>query len=161
MASESSSTSNWQLSPPSVMDIVAAYFPESNPKGALRLRPCLVLRVWQNVQEMQFACEVAYGTKNLKTWSRLHKDVIIQNFNDLDFCGLPVATRFDNGPKQASDTAVDNRILWLLVWVPFPSDRLASYRLSEGCGIHPNEADCRLVERKTDGLPLSRHPLRR
>jgi hypothetical protein len=100
MASESSSTFDWEQSPPSVMDIVAAYFPESNPKGALRLRPCLVLRVLQNVQEGLFACEVAFGTKNLKTWSRLDKDIIIQNSNDLDLCGLPVATRFDMDPSN-------------------------------------------------------------
>ena len=100
MATESSSTFDWQHSPPSVMDIVAAYFPESNPKGALRLRPCLVLRVWQNAQEGLLACEVAFGTKNLKTWSRLDKDIIIQNYNDLDDCGLAVATRFDMDPSN-------------------------------------------------------------
>lgn len=82
------------------MDIVAAFYPESNPKGELRLRPCLVLAVRHNPQERLFMCEVAFGTKNLKTWSRIGKDLIIQNNNDLDECGLAVATRFDMDPAN-------------------------------------------------------------
>lgn len=82
------------------MDVVAAYFPETNPKGALRLRPCVVVKVLQNVEAGLFACELAFGTKNLKTWSRFDQDVIIQNSVDLDACGLAVATRFDMDPNN-------------------------------------------------------------
>ncbi len=85
---------DWAASPPSVMDIVAGYFPETKPKGALRLRPCLVTRVLQNIETGEFACELAFGTKNLKVWSRTGLDVIVQNTSDLDEMGLAVATRF-------------------------------------------------------------------
>lgn len=52
------------------------------------------------------ACRVAYGTKNLKTYQRLTKDIIIQNAADLDSIGLPMATRFD----------LDERNLVTLPW---------------------------------------------
>lgn len=85
----------WLASPPSLMDIVTAYFPETKPKGELRLRPCLVTRVLQNTETGQFACELAFGTKNLKHILRANVDVIVQNTSDLNEMGLAVATRFD------------------------------------------------------------------
>lgn len=95
MASEKSSTPNWTLSPPSLFDVVTGYYPESNPKGDKpALRPCLVTRVFKHKTQEEYACEIAYGTKNLKTWLRHSQDIIIQNNNDLDDIGLPFATRF-------------------------------------------------------------------
>ena len=99
---------DWVTSPPSVMDIVAGFYPETKPKGELRLRPCLVTAVYKNTESGEFACEVAYGTKTLKTWSSMGKDLVIQNTSDLDELGLPVATRFV--------LAIDQRAT--LVWGP-------------------------------------------
>jgi hypothetical protein len=82
------------------MDVVTAFFPESNPKGVLRLRPCLVTRVLQNSETGQFACEVAFGTKNLKLTQRQGVDLIIQNSSDITGMGLSVATRFDLDPEK-------------------------------------------------------------
>lgn len=42
-----------------------------------------------------YACEVAFGTKNLKIPRRLGWDLIIQNAGDMARFGLAVATRFD------------------------------------------------------------------
>lgn len=94
MDSDCLSPSNWWLQPPSAFDILTAYFPESNPKGELRLRPCLVLDVLRN-QHGSIACRIAYGTKNIKFVQRKDLDLIIQNAAHLDEMGLPYATRFD------------------------------------------------------------------
>jgi hypothetical protein len=93
MASGSGSRSDWWKQPPSAFDIVTAYFPESNPKGAIELRPCLVLDVFES-EDGEYACRVAYGTKNIKFVQRKGLDLIIQNAADLDTLGLPYATRF-------------------------------------------------------------------
>jgi hypothetical protein len=85
----------WAAAPPSMMDIVTAYYPETKPKGDLRLRPCLVTAVYVDEDTQEFLCDVAYGTTNLKAWVRMGKDVIIQNISDLDSVGLPRATRFN------------------------------------------------------------------
>ena len=82
----------WQTAAPSMMDIVAAYFPETNPKGALRLRPCLVTRVLRNTVTGQVACEVAYGTSKLAS---VHGEyIVVHNTSDLDAMGLGMATIF-------------------------------------------------------------------
>lgn len=96
MASDSPSKPHlrWLSQPPSAFDIVTAYFPETNPKGELRLRPCLVLEVMRRPNG-QIGCRVAYGTKNLKFVQRKDLDLIVQNAADLDLVGLPMATRFD------------------------------------------------------------------
>lgn len=87
---------NWTLSPPSLFDIVTGFYPETNPRaGTPALRPCLVTHVYQNTETGAYACEIVYGTKNLKTLTRSGKDLIIQNYSDMCEVGLPVATRFD------------------------------------------------------------------
>jgi hypothetical protein len=47
------------------------------------------------VETKQYACEVAFGTKNLKLMARQHLDLIIQNAEHLRQLGLYRATRFD------------------------------------------------------------------
>jgi hypothetical protein len=84
----------WETTPPSMMDIVTALYPESKPKGELRLRPCLVTATYQDEETSLYLVEIAYGTKNLKAWARNGQDLIVQNSTDLDEMGLPVATRF-------------------------------------------------------------------
>lgn len=149
MASGSSSTFEWAGSPPSVMDIVAAYFPESNPKGARRLRHCLVTRVWHNAEERLFVCEVAFGTKNLKTWSRMEKDIIIQNSNDLDLCGLPVATRFDMDPSNRLPLPWTPEFFGCWTGKKITQDWFASNGLSERCRLHFDEAAGRVSIHQT------------
>lgn len=94
MASGSAKSSDWCKQPPSAFDIVTAYYPETKPKGELRLRPCLVLDVFESEEDGEFACTVAYGTKHIKFVQRKGLDLIIQNASDLDMLGLPYATRF-------------------------------------------------------------------
>ena len=75
------------------MDIVAAYFPETKPKGALRLRPCVVTRVLRNVNNGEIACEVAYGTSKVTAFSS-GDYIVVHNTSDLDSMGLGMATVF-------------------------------------------------------------------
>ena len=90
------STPKWVLSPPSVFDIVAGYYPESKPRADTPAnRPCLVTKVFQDDETGRYACEIAYGTKTLNAVARGDKDLIIQNYSHLDEMGLPVATRFN------------------------------------------------------------------
>ncbi|MHB1104671.1 MAG: hypothetical protein ACYC0C_18245 [Devosia sp.] len=88
---------SWIERPPSAFDIVACYFPETNPKpdGSEKLRPALVLNVFRDRKTQDTFCEVAYGTTNLKFPQRGHLDLIIQNAADLSLIGLHRATRFD------------------------------------------------------------------
>lgn len=51
--------------------------------------------VYQDTESGCYACEVAFGTKTLKTHQRRELDIIIVNSSDLDEIGLPIATRFD------------------------------------------------------------------
>lgn len=100
---------NWINSPPSLFDIVTGYYPEENPKGdGPSLRPCLITQVLENKKTGSYACKIAYGTKNLKTWARKDKDIIVQNSSDLDRMGLPVATRF----------VIDEDMMMILPWSP-------------------------------------------
>jgi hypothetical protein len=85
----------WTSNPPSAYDIVTAYFPESKPKGDLRLRPCLVTQILQAEETGEIACAVMFGTTTLKIVKRSHLDVIIQNASHMQQCGLRKATRFD------------------------------------------------------------------
>lgn len=103
MASDLPALPKWVAQQPSAFDIVAAYFPESQPKGELTLRPCLVLDVLRNKKTGAIACRVAYGTKNLKFLQRKHLDIIIQNAADLDAMGLAVATRFNLDANTLAD----------------------------------------------------------
>lgn len=96
----------WLAEPPSAFDVVATYFPESKPKGAIKLRPCLVLDVLRGKASGGFACRIAYGTKNLKSFQRQNLDIIVQNASDLSQMRLPVATRFD----------LDHRNVVVLPW---------------------------------------------
>jgi len=100
MALEPTSPPKWLSQPPSAFDIVTAYFPESKPKGALRLRPCLVLDVLRGKDSGMIGCRIAFGTKNLKFVQRQHLDLIVQNNADLNAMGLPMATRFDLDAKN-------------------------------------------------------------
>jgi hypothetical protein len=85
----------WALSPPSLFDIVTGFYPETRPKdGTPAHRPCLVTAVLLNSQTGQYACRIAYGTKNLKTATRADKDLIISKSSHLDEMGLPIVTRF-------------------------------------------------------------------
>lgn len=95
MASDLPKQSKWIAQPPSAFDIVTAYYPEANPKGALNLRPCLVLDVLKGKETGAIACRVTYGTKNLRFVQRKRHDVIIQNHQHLNQMGLPYATRFN------------------------------------------------------------------
>lgn len=86
----------WTRSPPNLFDIVTGYYPESKPKaGTPAHRPCLITAVYQNDEDGSYACEIAFGTKTLKTHQRSGLDIIIVNSSDLDEIGLPIATRFD------------------------------------------------------------------
>lgn len=100
MALAKSPQPKWTQSPPNQFDIVACYFPETNPKGALRLRPCLVENVYQGKSGL-FAVDVAFGTSNLKISQRMGLDLIIQNLQDMNTIGLPMATRFDLDPVNS------------------------------------------------------------
>jgi hypothetical protein len=93
---------NWTLSPPNLFDIVTGFYPESKPvAGTPALRPCLVTHVYQDTETGAYACEIVFGTKNLKILRRRDKDLIIQNFSDMQEMGLYVATRFDlDGNKR-------------------------------------------------------------
>ncbi len=104
MGLDKSSTPDWVRQPPAVLDIVTCQYPETNPKGAEpALRPCLVLRIFRDTETGDFACRVAYGTKNLKLLMRQGRDLIIQNSSDLDAMGLPAATRFAIHPDLLVD----------------------------------------------------------
>lgn len=94
---------SWLSQPPSAFDIVAAYFPETNPKGELRLRPCLVLDLLKGKETGAIACRVAYGTKTLKFHQRKYLDLIIQNAVDIESFGLATATRFELSRKNILD----------------------------------------------------------
>lgn len=95
MVTENVSTPDWLALPPSRFDIVTGYYPETKPEGgALKLRPLLVTKVLKSRVTGKIAVEVAYGTTNLKTWSRSDLDVIVQNSSDLDEMGLAASTRF-------------------------------------------------------------------
>lgn len=96
----SSTPPNWLTQPPTAFDLVAARFPETKPKGELRLRPCLVLNVLRGKADGAIACRLAYGTKHLKFIQRKALDIIVQNHDDLDAMGLPMATRFDLDEKN-------------------------------------------------------------
>ena len=101
MGSDKSSTPSWLSSPPSAFDVVTGYFPETKPKeGGPKLRPLLVTKVLRNKRSGEFACEVGYGTSNLKVGQRFLDDIIIQNMGDLNTIGLLQATRFVLDPKQ-------------------------------------------------------------
>lgn len=103
MASDSPTQPSWIAQQPSAFDIVAAYYPESEPKGALRLRPCLVLDVLRGKNTGNVACRVVYGTKTLKYQQRKHLDIIVQNSADIDAMGLSMATRFVLDPEATVD----------------------------------------------------------
>ena len=95
MSTDSAHTSppKWLQQPPTAFDIVTAYYPETKPKGDLRLRPCL--SVLQGKTSGGFALQVAYGTKHLKFQQRKSVDLIIQNHTHLQEHGLAMATRFN------------------------------------------------------------------
>ena len=61
----------------------------------MKLRPALVINVLRDRKTGAPACEVAYGTTTLKLMQRETVDLIIQNASDLNYIGLPRATRFD------------------------------------------------------------------
>lgn len=90
----SSSRPLWLSQQPSALDIVTAYYPETQPQGDLRLRPCLVMNVLRGKDDGAIACHLTYGTKNLRLAQRQHLDLIVQNMQDMDAMGLAVATRF-------------------------------------------------------------------
>ncbi|MDP9840777.1 hypothetical protein J2T09_005565 [Neorhizobium huautlense] len=85
---------NWKGQRPEAFDIVACYYPETKPKGELRLRPCLILDVFEDEETGEYFCLVTNGTRTLKISQRLKLDIIIQKSAHLDEMGLPYATRF-------------------------------------------------------------------
>ena len=87
-------TRSWISRPPSAFDIVTCYLP--NDDGSeLKLRPAVVLKILKAKSSGTIACEIAYGTSNLKLAQRSHRDFFVQNSADLDSFNLPMATRFD------------------------------------------------------------------
>ena len=93
---EPSNRLHWWLTPPSQFDIVSAFFPERGfDVPGLKLRPALVLAVFQEEESGDYACRLAFGTKVLKLMQRRHLDLIIQNATHLQQLGLYRATRFD------------------------------------------------------------------
>ena len=90
MASQNAKPS-WASHPPRVGDIVTCIYP-GDPKQ--RLRPVLVLATLAG-SGGDFAARVAYGTKSLDYTTRGGIDLIIDDHDDIDTCGLAVPTRFD------------------------------------------------------------------
>jgi len=83
---------------PAAFDIVTCFYPEAQPQpdGSYKLRPALVLNVFNDRITGNAFLEVAYGTKNLKlTHPLAHLDLIIQNAAHLHQFGLYRATRFN------------------------------------------------------------------
>jgi hypothetical protein len=86
----------WTTAPPSAYDIVTAWYPEDGQEDpGPKLRPCLVLAVLQGKTSGNFACRIAFGTKELKIIKRGELDLIIQNAAHVQQMGLARATRFD------------------------------------------------------------------
>ena len=94
---EESSEPEWAARPPSAFDIATCYFPEvgKDAKQIPKLRPSLILNVFQGKSDGRFACDVAFGTSRLKFHRRKGIDIIIQNHTDIGMVGLSQATRFD------------------------------------------------------------------
>lgn len=96
MASDEAPPAEWFKRPPSALDLVTCYFPESQPEpGGPKLRPALILSVLRDRKTGMIGLRIAYGTTNLKLMQRSDRDLIIQNAEDLGIMGLPRATRFD------------------------------------------------------------------
>jgi hypothetical protein len=87
----------WTLSAPSAYDIATAYYPEDDrlEQPGPKLRPCLVMKVLRGKTSGTFACQVAYGTKELKIIKRQALDLIIQNTAHVNQMGMARPTRFD------------------------------------------------------------------
>jgi hypothetical protein len=110
----------WTKKPPAIHDIVSAYFPETNPKGALQLRPCLVMDVLEDADSAgEYAVLLAFGTKNIKVQQRHHVDLIVQNHADMESMGLPYATRFALGEDDMALLPWDEESIGC--WFGFPS----------------------------------------
>ncbi|HEY8357212.1 MAG TPA: hypothetical protein VIL30_07085 [Ramlibacter sp.] len=94
---------NWPGVPPAAYDIVACYFPETEPlpDGSDKLRPALVLNVFKDKNGGGHFCEVAYGTTTLKFPQRAGLDLIVQHAAHLKDVGLHRATRFNLDPESA------------------------------------------------------------
>ncbi|MDQ0423388.1 hypothetical protein J2045_004440 [Peteryoungia aggregata LMG 23059] len=122
MGLDSRSRFDWASQPPSAFDIVTAYFPETNPKGELRLRPCLILDVLQDEETAEYGCRISFGTKNLKILQRQSIDIIVQNSLHLDEMGLPYATRFDLDAKNIVVLPWSSEFFGC--WRGFPSPRI-------------------------------------
>jgi hypothetical protein len=87
---------SWTESPPFAYDIVSCWYPENDPLNpGPKLRPALVLAVFQGKTTGSFACRVAYGTRELKIIHRRTLDLIVQRAVDIRQFGLKSATRFD------------------------------------------------------------------
>ena len=86
----------WTSAPPSTYDIVSCWYPEVEAPDdpGPELRPALVVKVYKGKKTGAYACEVAYGTKNLKVIRRGEIDLIISHPPRLQV-GLARATRFD------------------------------------------------------------------
>lgn len=96
MASDETPPAEWFKRPPSALDIVTCYYPETQPEpGGPKLRPALVLSVLRDKTMGMIALRIAYGTTNLKLMQRSESDLIVQNAEDMRIIGLPRATRFD------------------------------------------------------------------
>lgn len=87
----------WFPTAPPSFSIAACRFPlrEDPNKPGPKLRPGLIVAIRQNPNSKLFACDVAYGTKNLKILQRGNVDIIVQHAADIDQFGLACATRFD------------------------------------------------------------------
>ncbi len=87
----------WVGTPPSRLDIVSAYYPESTPPHEWKLRRCIVTDVLVDPDDGQVVCEVSYGTSQPSAYGSpfLH----VHNFSDLTAMGLSKDTRFAMGER--------------------------------------------------------------
>lgn len=88
----------WTSTPPSVMDIVAAYYPESTPPNEWKLRRCIVTDVFVDENDGTIACEIAYGTSKPTYYGQPH--IHIHNSSDLSAMCLSKDTRFVMGARE-------------------------------------------------------------
>ena len=92
---------DWVRRWPDVYSIVTGYIPEKKPEGGKpKCRPLLVTQVLRKKGDGRIYLRVAYGTSKIKLLERAGSDLIVQNIDDLDACGLMTPTRFVINPAD-------------------------------------------------------------
>jgi hypothetical protein len=139
VSTSSGKTAAWTLLPPAAYDIVTAYYPEDDQdQPGPKLRPCLVMKVLQGKTSGIFACQVAYGTKELKIIKRQTVDLIVQNTAHVQQMGMARPTRFDFG--LCGNASLEHRFFRMLARQAQSSDRFADRRLYSGLCLPDDEA---------------------